>query len=269
MAKPLFQDIIPPERRSIKHIPVPRHNDDRTVPIRHEQEPVRRIPEPVHHEYEPTVIRPKPQPSPEALLNSRRPIFPPTQPKPQQQPQYHPHPELQPIQRPAPRYETPQFGEDHPNPRFDVHRPQPPVREKRSIVPRVVITLLIIGVILSGAVWAMSRVTASTVTITPKQESVTVDSQFTANKQSTDGLQFQIVTYAKDGKLAVTSNGQEQAQTKASGIITIYNSGASEQTLVANTRFQTDKGLIFRISQPVTIPAASNVNGKKVPGSVE
>jgi hypothetical protein len=204
MAKPLFQDIIPPDRRSIKHIPVPPRGS----------EPLPRRPEP---------------------------------PQPPRRDTYTPRPT--------------------PPPMFAQERPQPPRRRSRG--SRILITLLVIGIIIGIAAFFMSRANGATIVITPKEENVTVDAEFKAEKDSTQGLSFEVMTFAKDGKLAVATNGQELANTKASGVIVIYNTTATAQMLVANTRFQTNKGLIFRISQPVTIPARTVENGKTVPGSIE
>ncbi|MCC2630768.1 MAG: seg, partial [Candidatus Paceibacter sp.] len=58
----------------------------------------------------------------------------------------------------------------------------------------------------------------------------------------------------------------ELAQTKASGVIRVYNDFSSApQKLIANTRFETPGGLIFRISQPITIPGKSG----DTPGSID
>lgn len=59
---------------------------------------------------------------------------------------------------------------------------------------------------------------------------------------------------AISGEFMVT--GQKNVVQKASGNITIYNKSSSEQRLVATTRFKSPDGLIFRIPQTITVPAA-------------
>ncbi|MBD3360856.1 hypothetical protein GF366_03580 [Candidatus Peregrinibacteria bacterium] len=51
----------------------------------------------------------------------------------------------------------------------------------------------------------------------------------------------------------------------ASGTLTIINTTGNSWPLVARTRFQTEDGIVFRISDPVTVPAATNEG----PGTVE
>lgn len=51
----------------------------------------------------------------------------------------------------------------------------------------------------------------------------------------------------------------------SSGIITIVNTTGNSWPLIANTRFQTDDGIVFRISSPITVPAAD----KNGPGKIE
>ena len=67
------------------------------------------------------------------------------------------------------------------------------------------------------------------------------------------------------------ATGASEGATKASGKLTIYNEyGKDSQSLVANTRFQTKDGKIFRIQKRVTVPGAKVKNGKIVsPGILE
>jgi len=57
---------------------------------------------------------------------------------------------------------------------------------------------------------------------------------------------------------------------KARGRVKIYNSfSSSPQTLVGGTRFLTDKGLLFRLPQTVSVPGAQVAEGKIVPKFLE
>lgn len=232
MGKPLFQDIIPPERRSIKKI-------TKSVPLpqpRYEAEPPVRSYEPRNHESresEPIRIR-----------------------------RYAEEEQLPPP--PSPTYRKDPF-ENEPEEHFPLRR----TSQKRSGMrwPRLVITLVAVLIILGVGFWFISRVSGAWIVVTPKQETVSVNAAFAATKGAiaTSSLQFQTVTIAKDGKLGIAATGQEVANTKASGTIIIYNTTSAAQRLIATTRFETPKGLIFRISQPVTIPAKSG----DTPGSIE
>ncbi len=68
------------------------------------------------------------------------------------------------------------------------------------------------------------------------------------------------------GSVQLRATGEKQVSTQASGIIIIYNNyNATAQRLVKNTRFETPEGLIYRITDSVTVPGK---NGS-TPGSVE
>lgn len=59
-------------------------------------------------------------------------------------------------------------------------------------------------------------------------------------------------------------------QSKARGIIKIYNAYSSQaQILVANTRFLSQEGKLFRLTKQVTIPGAQVIEGKIVPSFIE
>lgn len=63
--------------------------------------------------------------------------------------------------------------------------------------------------------------------------------------------------------------GQKEVTQKANGKINIFNSSASEQRLVATTRFRSPDGQIFRIPKTLTVPAAKKVGTETTPGSIE
>ena len=70
------------------------------------------------------------------------------------------------------------------------------------------------------------------------------------------GQQFSVRKEAK-GTYQMTTT-KEVAQ-KAKGRITIYNKSTTPQRLVATTRFETPKGLIFRIPATLTVAASSSI----------
>ncbi|MCX7589833.1 MAG: baseplate J/gp47 family protein [Patescibacteria group bacterium] len=65
------------------------------------------------------------------------------------------------------------------------------------------------------------------------------------------------------------ANGKKNISQKATGQITIYNNFSSgEQFLIANTRFQSPNGLIYRLASNVVIPGAQIKDGKIIPSSI-
>ena len=56
----------------------------------------------------------------------------------------------------------------------------------------------------------------------------------------------------------------------ASGNITIINTSEDQWTLVAETRFETEEGIIFRIKEPAYVPPQTTAeNGEATPGTLE
>ena len=135
--------------------------------------------------------------------------------------------------------------------------------ERRSRFPYI--TLLILALIIIASVGALFYFSKAEVDVTPSSVSAQVQGTFTASTSGGTGtLPFQIITAQKIASQNVTGSGTKTVNSSASGTITIYNTQAKAQALVANTRFATAGGLVFRIHAAVTIPAGSSTK----PGSV-
>lgn len=108
-------------------------------------------------------------------------------------------------------------------------------------------------------------------TVHPKQETITVNGDFTAKKKPASGeLGFQTMTLESMLTKTVPATGSEEVEEKASGQIVIYNDyNDSPQRLIRNTRFETPEGLIYRIDKSVIVPGQTKEDGKTVPGSIE
>lgn len=108
---------------------------------------------------------------------------------------------------------------------------------------------------------------SSVVAVTPRTAVATIQENLTARKAPAAGdLAFTAITIKEIGSQKVTATGEERVDKAATGIIVVYNNYSSaSQRLVKNTRFETPEGLIYRISDSITVP------GKKgnMPGSVE
>ena len=87
----------------------------------------------------------------------------------------------------------------------------------------------------------------------------TIDNKIPAEK--IEIVNEETKTYPAMGKRRVTK--------KASGEITVYNEYSSNpQKIVANTRFLSKDGHLFRINESIIIPGFSRIEGKDVPGEV-
>ena len=125
----------------------------------------------------------------------------------------------------------------------------------------VVFLLFALSFLFSGA----------SVMVMPTQTLITIDDGFTANKNATDNeLLFNLVVIKDTATREIETTGRQVVETKASGLITVYNTYSSNsQRLIRNTRFETPDGKIYRIADSITVPGVSTKDGEKIPGSIE
>lgn len=110
----------------------------------------------------------------------------------------------------------------------------------------------------------------TTVTVVPRTHTIVFDNTapFTAYPADTAAagtLPYEVQTFTFEDSEVVPSSGTQHVETKASGSITVYNNAtAAPFKLLANTRFETPEGLVFKSPVQVVIP------GKKgtTPGQV-
>ena len=132
----------------------------------------------------------------------------------------------------------------------------------RKNFPWTLVGIAVVVVVASiGIIYAFS---GAKVEVTPAASQITVSGSFTATPSSGD-LPYEVITVDKVGSKEVNAEGSETANDPASGTITIYNAQAKPQQLIANTRFETSDGLIFRIHDSVTVPAGTDA----APGSIQ
>ncbi len=124
-------------------------------------------------------------------------------------------------------------------------------------------TLIAIVLVVAASIAALFYFSSAKVEVTPNTVSAAVQGSFTAT-QSTGDFPFEILTAQKIASQSVKATGTKTVTSSASGTITIYNAQARTQKLIANTRFATAAGLIFRIHTAVTVPAGTSAK----PGSV-
>ncbi len=88
---------------------------------------------------------------------------------------------------------------------------------------------------------------------------------------SIDALTYRVLTLSEDFTKEIPATGEEQVSERASGRLVVYNNfNTSPQLLIKNTRFETPEGLIYRISESVTVPGQKRgSDGKMMPGSIE
>lgn len=143
---------------------------------------------------------------------------------------------------------------------------------RRRFSPKALVLVVILVIVAFGGLLISSTFAKATVKITPVQGRLLLNHTFDAYNTSADGeLAFKLVSGITDTeKKIVPASGSEKVSRKASGTIIIFNNYDDKvQKLVANTRFETPDGKIYRISAPVSVPGMTTKNGQVTPGSVE
>jgi hypothetical protein len=117
----------------------------------------------------------------------------------------------------------------------------------------------------------MTVFATATVTVVPRSLDLDVSTNIKAvNNPVGDGVRYEIIRLSKSKNTSVEATGEEEAEVKASGRIMIYNNYSTDpQRLIIRTRFESPEGLIYRIPESVVVPGKTTKDGKDVPGSVE
>ncbi len=253
MPKKTFQDVVPPAR-SIRNIELPSRRQNAVSMAEQEYTPddSKKFEKKVHmkradirgtaSDIKPSILT---EPRPDALV----------------------HPSHQ-TGRPYVAYVPPQPSQpplvpDEPS--YTYTYDDEPKKSSRKLLYGAVIVF-----ILAIAFGISALFKSAQITVTPRHETQAVAVSLTAQKDSTTGLAFQVVTVTKDAQTQVSAGGTQQVSTKASGTIVIFNNAsAAPQKLIATTRFQTASGLVYRLVSAVTVPGRTTSGGKTIPGSVE
>lgn len=142
---------------------------------------------------------------------------------------------------------------------------------------RIFIWAIATILILLIAVAAVLAFRNTSVDITPRQHTVVFDedARFTAFPTTTDDttgstLTYTVVTQELEEQTTVEATGVEEVEERASGELTVINAFSEEPVrLVANTRFETPSGLIYRVESPVVVPGMQTADGEEVPGRID
>ncbi|MBP6860062.1 MAG: hypothetical protein KBC38_00665 [Candidatus Pacebacteria bacterium] len=134
-------------------------------------------------------------------------------------------------------------------------RPLPPMHPApRRRFPWGTALIAILVVLASvAALWLFS---GASVSITPKTQSGSVSQEYTATPDGGD-LPFRVVSTEKIASKSVPAESTVNANDAAEGTITVYNTSATPQRFVKNTRFESPNGLIYRARDAINVPAGS------------
>src|SRR3989344_1559648 len=109
--------------------------------------------------------------------------------------------------------------------------------------------------------------TKAEITVNPKTQSIVLNENFSAGKNSTNNLSFDLVAIEGEETAIVQTLGEKDVSEKATGTVMIYNAfGSSPQTLSVDTRLEGSNGKVYKTKTRVVVPGKSKDG---IPGSVE
>lgn len=118
-------------------------------------------------------------------------------------------------------------------------------------------TALIALAVVAASAGALYAFSGAKVAVTPTQKDSYVSGDFIATLSGGD-LSFEVIAVEKIGSNSVPAESTENVNQPAQGTITIMNKQDKPQQLIKNTRFQTPDGMVFRIHDSVSVPAAKD-----------
>lgn len=215
MPKNILQDIVPPEKRSIRNIPLPNRGNKTSTPI---VDVKTKAPEPKIIEKAPIVD----------TVKTKNPL-PPVLPKEKEE---------EPRVYPYGAEESQSFFESYGG--------------KKMIIGAIIVSVFIV-VFAVASLFSSATVTVFPHKNDLKVSSETTFSA--KKNPTGDELGFQLVKITKSLGKEVPATGEEKMERKASGTIVVYNNfDAKDQRLIKNTRFETPEGLIYRINESIVVP---------------
>lgn len=132
--------------------------------------------------------------------------------------------------------------------------------------------IILLVVLLIGGYAVSKAVATATITVTPRQQKLSVDANLnavrsgTVSDASSTPLVFDVITVEDSQSTMVPSGGTENVEKKASGKIIVYNDFSEKpEKLIKNTRFQTPDGKIYRVQEAISIPGKTSAG----PGTLE
>ena len=134
--------------------------------------------------------------------------------------------------------------------------------ERSSIYKYVAI--LAVGALLLGF-GALSLTEGAKITVVPRVETQDVQVEFLAGDTNDSDIKFRVITETISRSESLNSTGVKEVDKRASGKIRVFNDSASSQRLIARTRFETENGTTFRITDPIRVPGKSG----GTPGSLD
>ncbi len=105
----------------------------------------------------------------------------------------------------------------------------------------------------------------ATVQVNPKSVQANLEQKFTASKDPSAALPFDLVVLAGEETKTIKGGEEKEVTEKAKGRAILYNTTSAAQKLLIDTRLEGSNGKMYKTDTATTIPAASGTT----PGQVE
>ncbi len=172
---------------------------------------------------------------------------------------------------PVHRQTRPADAPEHSHRELSIDGPAELPRRRRSHKGRLwIIAAIVLAVCGVGGLLLSTLFAGAAITIYPRTETTGVPATLQAQPNAPLGvLPYKLITVSRSSSVTVPAQGTQRVSRSASGVITIANTfSPSSQRLIANTRFETADGKIYRIRESVTVPGASGNGSSAKPGLV-
>ncbi len=142
-------------------------------------------------------------------------------------------------------------------------------RSRQSRRPFYIIAAFALIIIVTVTISAFTGKTV--LTVYPQIKEPNINAEFTAYPTPRENaLSYTILTLEATGERQVKASGQVEVTETTTGTITIIKNTPGAERLIANTRFRSPDGKIFRISEAVVVPGAiKDGSGATVPGTIQ
>jgi hypothetical protein len=167
----------------------------------------------------------------------------------------------------------PQMAEQRPEPQLE--REQIPsitiengTKKKNH---NVIIAVILFLVVVTGALTLSALLGKTELTVYPINREPNINSEFTAYPDKREGsLSYEVMTIESTSESQVKASGQIETKEKAQGTIEIIKTTPGAERIIANTRFRSPDGKIFRIKDAIVVPGAvTDGSGSSVPGTIQ
>lgn len=235
MVKIQFSDVTPPERRSIRDIPIPNSGKRKTpIVIKPETLSGPKL-NPISNNFN----EPVPSPSPIKISDM-------TDIKDSKAYEYY----------------------------YPKNKKEPEMSEgisEKSNKKRFIFGGIIFVVIVFFLISMMTVFASATAIVTPKSQTIQVSMDLIGTAERDDSsIRYEVIKLSKSQTVSIPATTEESVKLQAHGKIVVYNNFSTEpQRLIVRTRFESGDGLIYRIPESIIVPGKSVQNGVATPGSIE